>query len=111
MKRLLLTLAFASSAMFAQQTKGPITATKDGDASHTVVKLQSVTPGPLKFEVRLSYRTGENSLPAVATMTVTRPMDAKLATGGVLAIFDVPLDQVLSIGVSQYVLDDAEIFQ
>jgi hypothetical protein len=116
MKRTMIAALVLASAAFAQETKGPITMSKDGDTAHTVVKVSSVTPGSnLVFAVAVTYQ-----LPAsgpmvqtnrVAVQTVIRQFGTiKDPPPANLLIFDIPLAEVVSVSVSQYVLDEEVIF-
>ena len=110
MRRFLFPAILLAATAFGQETKGSITMTKTGDAEHTVVSLSSITPGPLQFVVTLRYRAEGAPLESVQTKAIGRFTVGPKTPPTVLAIFDVPLTEVVSVGVSQYVLDEGEIF-
>jgi hypothetical protein len=107
MRTLKLTATLLAIALFASaETQGSITLTKDGDFNHTVVKVSSVTRGPILLMVTVLYKPTLTGLDASEHRIVPR-----FGMEAVFAIFDIPVAHVISVSVGEYVPGESQNFQ
>jgi len=107
MKRLLALALTAYAAIAA--TQGSITMTKDGDLTHTILKVSSVTQGPIMFSVTVLYKPTVGGLNATAHQVIPR-FASGIGSAAVIAVFDIPLDHVVSVTVQEFVMGEGQVF-